>query len=164
MLPLTLGANIGTTATALIASLSSFTHSAIHIALCHLFFNIIGILIWFPVPMMRRIPLDAAKLLGLYASHFRLVPALYIVVAFVVMPGVFLGVSAVFDASIAGGVVLVLFLLAALVVFLFWWIRLGGCYKVLSEEAREGGRQALEHADREIMEEEASRTSAQASL
>jgi len=155
MLPLTLGANIGTTATALIAALSSFTHGAVHIALCHLFFNIIGILIWFPVPLIRKVPLDAARLLGLYASHFRFVPALYILAAFVVMPGIFLGVSAIFDASIGGGVVVMLFLLALLCIFLFWWIRLGGCYKVLSKEAREEGQRALEEADREIVEEQA---------
>merc|ERR1712117_210766 len=68
MLPMTLGANIGTTCTALIASLVSLKFGAVQIALCHLFFNIIGILIWFPIPPMRQIPLEAAKLLGLYAS------------------------------------------------------------------------------------------------
>jgi len=65
MLPMTLGANIGTTTTALIASLAAFTHDAVHVALCHLFFNVIGIIIWFPVPLMRRVPLSGARLLGL---------------------------------------------------------------------------------------------------
>merc|ERR1711972_1144605 len=57
MLPLTLGANIGTTCTALIASLVSLKFGAVQIALVHLFFNITGILIWFPVPIMRNVPL-----------------------------------------------------------------------------------------------------------
>merc|ERR1719502_619784 len=83
MLPLTLGANIGTTCTALIASLVSLKFGAVQIALCHLFFNIIGILIWFPIPPVRRIPLNAAKLLGLYASFFRFLPIVYILAAFV---------------------------------------------------------------------------------
>merc|ERR1711953_260786 len=78
MLPLTLGANIGTTCTALIASLVSLKFGAVQIALVHLFFNIIGILIWFPIPFVRAVPLAAAKLLGLYASYFRFVPALYL--------------------------------------------------------------------------------------
>merc|ERR1719411_825714 len=71
MLPLTLGANIGTTCTALIASLVSLKFGAVQIALCHLWFNIFGILIWFPVPFMRNVPLSAARVLGLYASYFR---------------------------------------------------------------------------------------------
>merc|ERR1719399_1247168 len=60
MLPMTLGANIGTTCTALIASLVSLKFGAVQIALVHLLFNIVGILIFFPVPQMRRLPLGAA--------------------------------------------------------------------------------------------------------
>jgi len=154
MLPMTLGANIGTTATALIASIAAFTHDAVHIALCHLFFNIIGILIWFPVPIMRRLPLGAARLLGLYASHYRAFPAVYVLIAFVAVPGVLLGVSAIFDASVAGGVAVALLLIAALAGFEFWWLRLGGCYRVLSEEARRERQEALEAADAELGETE----------
>merc|ERR1711953_513513 len=62
MLPLTLGANIGTTCTALIASLVSLKFGAVQIALVHLLFNITGILIWFPIPQLRQIPLRAARL------------------------------------------------------------------------------------------------------
>merc|ERR1711981_379420 len=83
MLPLTLGANIGTTCTALIASLVSLKFGAVQIALCHLWFNITGILIWFPIPFMRKIPLRAASLLGLYASFYRLTPIVYILVMFI---------------------------------------------------------------------------------
>merc|ERR1712110_703675 len=103
MLPLTLGANIGTTCTALIASLVSLKFGAVQIALVHLFFNIIGILIWFPIPFVRAVPLAAAKLLGLYASYFRFVPGLYLLAAFVVLPGICLAMSALFKASVAGG-------------------------------------------------------------
>merc|ERR1719161_2299272 len=97
MLPLTLGANIGTTCTALIASLVSLKFGAVQIALCHLWFNITGILIWFPAPPMRKVPLSAARVLGLYASYYRFTPALYILVRFVIVPLIFLGVSAVID-------------------------------------------------------------------
>lgn len=57
MLPLTLGANIGTTCTALIASLVSLKFGAVQIALVHLFFNIIGILIWFLSLQYVKFPL-----------------------------------------------------------------------------------------------------------
>merc|ERR1719201_2517151 len=103
MLPLTLGANIGTTATALLASMVSDKPESVQIALCHLFFNIFGILIWFPIPYMRQWPLVAARTLGLYASYYRFVPGVYILVAFIVVPGIALGVSLAYDASIALG-------------------------------------------------------------
>merc|ERR1712176_716438 len=109
MLPLTLGANIGTTFTALLASLVSLKFSAVKIALCHLFFNITGILIWFPVPFMRGIPIEAARLLGLYASYYRLVPLFYILIMFLLVPGIGLGISLAFHTSIALGVLLMLF-------------------------------------------------------
>merc|ERR1711990_1394934 len=53
MLPLTLGANIGTTATGILASLVSSKPEAVQIAICHLTFNILGIIIWYglPIPM-----------------------------------------------------------------------------------------------------------------
>jgi len=150
MLPLTLGANIGTTVTALIASMATFTNDAVHIALCHLFFNIFGILIWFPVPFMRRVPLGAARLLGLYASFFRMVPLIYILVAFVLVPSVALGISALFGASLAAGVVVLVLVLAALGALGFLWVWKEWCYRVLSKEDREAGLQELEAAQREF--------------
>jgi sodium-dependent phosphate cotransporter len=86
MLPMTLGANIGTTMTSMLAALAVMKPDSLQIAFCHLFFNILGILIWFPVPVMRRVPLRAACLLGFYAS-WRLVPLIYILVMFVAFPG-----------------------------------------------------------------------------
>merc|ERR1712061_713952 len=44
MLPMTLGADIGTTCTALIASLVSLKFGAVQIAMVHLWFNIVGII------------------------------------------------------------------------------------------------------------------------
>merc|ERR1719409_546244 len=88
MLPLTLGANIGTCATGILAALAIMQRDAIQVSLCHLMFNVFGILIWFPAPAMRRVPLGAAELLGLYASFFRFVPALYIAIAFLLVPAV----------------------------------------------------------------------------
>ncbi|CAK9011843.1 unnamed protein product [Durusdinium trenchii] len=80
MLPMTLGANIGTTFTALLAALGVLAPETLQIALCHMIFNIMGILVWFPVPFMRRVVVNAACMLGFYASYWRLVPLLYILV------------------------------------------------------------------------------------
>lgn len=158
MLPLTLGANIGTTCTALIASLVSLKFGAVQIALVHLLFNIVGILIWFPIPPMRRVPLGAARLMGLYASYFRAFPVVYIFVAFVVIPGIVLGLSELFKVSVAGGVCVLLFLIGLVGVFEFAWLK--GippsqgpfCFKVLSQDQREEGARALEEANAAVLE------------
>jgi len=150
MLPLSLGANIGTTVTAFLAAIATFTSNAVHIALCHFFFNVFGILIWFPIPFMRRVPLGAARLLGLYASYYRLVPLIYILVVFVAIPGVCLGISAMFNVSLAGGIVVLAVVLLIVAAFEFWWIRLGGSYRVLSETAREKAKEKLKQAMEEF--------------
>mmetsp|Transcript_62796 Transcript_62796/g.140114 ORF Transcript_62796/g.140114 Transcript_62796/m.140114 type:complete len:557 (+) Transcript_62796:70-1740(+) len=135
MLPMTLGANIGTTMTSMLAALAVMKATSLQIAFCHLFFNLIGILIWFPVPVMRRVPIQAACLLGFYASFWRLVPLIYILVMFVAVPGVCLAISLLYGASIAGGVVVTLLAIAAVAGFVAWWW-MGGCYKVVSKEQR----------------------------
>merc|ERR1719473_2299316 len=86
MLPLTLGANIGTTCTAFIASVVSGSQDAIQVSICHLLFNILGIAIWFPVPFMRAVPLAWARLMGEYVSVFPWFGGFYIGVAFVALP------------------------------------------------------------------------------
>lgn len=136
MLPMTLGANIGTTFTSMLAALAVMKPDSLQIAFVHLFFNIIGILIWFPVPFMRRIPIKAACLLGFYASYWRLVPLIYILVMFVAVPGVVLAISLLYGASIAGGIVVTLLALGVVAGFIAWWW-MGGCYKVVSKEQRE---------------------------
>jgi len=148
MLPLTLGANIGTTVTALLASLVSLKFNAVQIALCHLLFNIVGILIWFPVPLMRQVPILGAKTLGLYSSYYPWFPPLYILVAFICIPGICLLISAIYDASVAGGVIVTMLALAGFAGFEYMWI-IGHprgdalCYKVLSKEQREEGQKKL---------------------
>src|SRR5690606_28521203 len=59
--PVTLGANIGTTVTALLASLATNRPEALTIALVHTLFNVAGVLLFYPVPAMRRIPVALAS-------------------------------------------------------------------------------------------------------
>ena len=54
--PFLMGANIGTTITALIASISQ-TEAALAVALCHLMFNLFGVFILFPIRAIRNIPI-----------------------------------------------------------------------------------------------------------
>ena len=68
--PVTLGANIGTTFTALVASMATSV-TGVTIALVHTVFNILGIVIFYPVPAVRRIPIRLAERVGALAERSR---------------------------------------------------------------------------------------------
>lgn len=97
MYPLTLGSNIGTTATSVLAALATESDAglvnAMQIALCHFFFNISGILIWYPIPILRRVPIRAAMYLGNTTAEYRWFAVLYLIFAFFVIPCTILGLS-----------------------------------------------------------------------
>jgi len=100
--PLCLGSNIGTTTTALLASLASPPQgmkNAVQIALVHLFFNCIGICIWYPIPFMR-IPIFLCKILGNTTAEYRWFALLYLFGMFLVFPIV------IFALDVAGDDVL----------------------------------------------------------
>ena len=98
MLPLTLGANIGTTLTGIMAAtvVTSNPVQAWQVALCHLFFNIFGILVWYPVPLIRKVPLDGAKFLGKMTTNpkwGKVFPLMYTFVCFFIIPGIAYGIT-----------------------------------------------------------------------
>lgn len=85
--PFILGANIGTTITAFIAALVyTNTSSAITIAIAHFLFNFIGFLIFYPIPILRKIPLDLASFLGRQTLKYRLVGLVYLLATFFIIP------------------------------------------------------------------------------
>jgi len=90
--PITLGANVGTTITALLASLAVVRPEGLTIALVHLLFNVVGILILYPVPILRRVPIRLAEGLAVAAVKRTRVVIAYVVTIFLVLPllGVFL--------------------------------------------------------------------------
>ena len=136
MLPLTLGANIGTTTTAMLVALALLRQDSLQIAFCHLFFNLLGILIWFPLPLLRDVPVKAACFLGFYASCWRLVPLLYVLLVFLAFPGLCLSISLTYESSVVVGAIMTSMLVMMLAVFMVWWW-MGGCYKVVSIQMRE---------------------------
>eukprot|EP00057_Strongylocentrotus_purpuratus_P011461 XP_011665935.1 PREDICTED: sodium-dependent phosphate transport protein 2C isoform X2 [Strongylocentrotus purpuratus] len=96
MYPLTLGSNIGTTATGLLAAMASSgdkLENSIQIALCHLFFNISGILLWYPIPIMRNIPIMLAKKLGNTTAKYRWFAIMYLILMFFFLPLSIFGLS-----------------------------------------------------------------------
>uniref|UniRef100_A0A8B9Z5X4 Sodium-dependent phosphate transport protein 2A n=1 Tax=Buteo japonicus TaxID=224669 RepID=A0A8B9Z5X4_9AVES len=93
--PLTLGSNIGTTTTAILAALASPGDKlmpSLQIALCHFFFNISGILLWYPLPF-TRLPIRMAKALGERTAKYRWFAVLYLIVCFLLLPSLIFGIS-----------------------------------------------------------------------
>lgn len=84
--PYTLGSNIGTTITAILASLVSATIAPVAVAFAHLLFNIFGILLIWPIPAVRKIPMIMAEALAAYAIRNRIIPLLYIIIVFFLIP------------------------------------------------------------------------------
>jgi sodium-dependent phosphate cotransporter len=83
--PFILGANIGTTLTAFIAAMFN-SNSAISIAIAHFLFNLIGVLIFFPIPFVKDIPVKLASGLGRLTLKYRLAGFLYVIVMFFFIP------------------------------------------------------------------------------
>jgi sodium-dependent phosphate cotransporter len=84
--PVTVGANVGTTVTALLASLTG-NPTGLTIALVHLLFNISGIILFFVPPPMREIPLFLSRKLSEAAGRRRYVAVLFILTVFFAIPG-----------------------------------------------------------------------------
>jgi sodium-dependent phosphate cotransporter len=81
--PYTLGANIGTTVTAIMASLVTQNMAAVAVAFSHLMFNICGIAIFLP---LAKIPITIAKRVALLTIRSRLIPIGIIILCFFVIP------------------------------------------------------------------------------
>jgi len=83
--PVALGANIGTTVTALLASLAGDVRG-LAIALTHTLFNCAGVLIFYPCRPLRRIPITLARRLADAAARSKRNVILFVVGVFYVMP------------------------------------------------------------------------------
>lgn len=84
--PVTLGANVGTTITALLASVAADSPDALVVAVAHLVFNILGIMIFYPWPPLRRIPLQLASWTAAAAVKRKTLVAAYVVGLFIIFP------------------------------------------------------------------------------
>jgi sodium-dependent phosphate cotransporter len=84
--PITLGANIGTTMTALLASLAVDLRVGLVIALHHVLFNLIAVTVLYPIPWFRNAPVYLAGRLAEVATRHRALVGVYVVGVFVIMP------------------------------------------------------------------------------
>ncbi len=94
--PITMGANIGTTTTAILASFATGNTAAIAIAFVHFLFNLIGVCVIYPVPIFRRIPIFLAKWLGNIAFQKRRYAIGYVIGVFFVLPVLLITISKIF--------------------------------------------------------------------
>jgi sodium-dependent phosphate cotransporter len=93
--PVTLGANVGTTVTALLASLAGDSRG-LAIALVHLLFNAAGILLIYPYRPIRRIPMILARRLADAAVRSKRNAAFFVIGLFYVLPGLLILIDKVF--------------------------------------------------------------------
>lgn len=109
---------------------------ALQVALAHLFFNLSGILIWYPIPFMRRFILNMARALGKATRRSKLVPPIYIGIVFFLLPIFLLLISSCFERKTIGFTVLgsfiVVFVILSAVRFAFWWKYQDGKSKCLA--------------------------------
>ena len=81
--PFTLGANLGTTITAMLAALVLGAEAAVTVAFVHVLFNVVGISVIWP---FRGIPLALASTLADWSIRSRLIPLVYVVTVFFLLP------------------------------------------------------------------------------
>ncbi len=88
--PFTLGANIGTTITALLAATAlsgEGAHLGLTVALVHVLFNIFGVTLIYGLPFLRDLPVRAAEKLAEVGSENKLLAFGYVLGLFFMLPG-----------------------------------------------------------------------------
>jgi sodium-dependent phosphate cotransporter len=81
--PYTVGANIGTTVTAILAALVTGNLAAIIVAFSHLIFNVCGMIIWWP---LKGVPIFLARNFSRYSIRNKMIPVGYILILFFIVP------------------------------------------------------------------------------
>lgn len=84
--PVTLGANVGTTITALLASLAASSPDSLTVALAHTTFNLMGIFFLYIIPLARDLPIIAAEKMADVAVERRSLAIAYVVTMFILLP------------------------------------------------------------------------------
>jgi sodium-dependent phosphate cotransporter len=93
--PFTLGANIGTCVTAVLAAtaVTGNSEAALQIAFIHLTYNVLGVALIYGIPFLRFIPVSCAQWLGRIASENKIIALIYILGVFFIIPALCIVVS-----------------------------------------------------------------------
>ncbi len=95
--PFTLGANIGTCITALLAATAvsgAEAVPALEIAMVHMLYNVLGVIVIYGIPFLCKLPIMGAQTLAQVASERKYLAFVYIISVFFVVPGILLGITA----------------------------------------------------------------------
>ncbi|MFA5257646.1 MAG: Na/Pi symporter [Opitutales bacterium] len=84
--PFILGSNVGTTITAFLAAMATGQKLPMVVAFAHIAFNILGILLIWPIPAVRRLPLIAAQAIARRSAHARYIPVALIAFVYFIIP------------------------------------------------------------------------------
>lgn len=95
--PFTLGANIGTTITALLASTAVIGGAggalALQIALLHFLYNLVAVTLIFSTPVLRTLPIKMALFLAEIGAIHKGIALTYVVIAFFGIPGLLIALT-----------------------------------------------------------------------
>jgi sodium-dependent phosphate cotransporter len=94
--PITIGANIGTTTTAILASFATGNVSAIVIAFAHFLFNLTGTVFIYPIKFFRTVPINLSKAFGELAATKRRYAIIYVLGTFFFVPTLLIIISKLF--------------------------------------------------------------------
>ncbi|CAH0492824.1 unnamed protein product [Peronospora farinosa] len=128
--PLVIGANLGTTGTALLAALVTGKSDSVAIALVHFWFNLFGIVLFYPIPLTRKPIMSWARSLAFASAAWPVTAVLFLIFLFLVAPGTLLVL--VYMCTAESTVVEVIGYIAAAIVVvamassMFWYLKKGG--------------------------------------
>jgi len=91
--PYTVGANIGTTVTTLLAAMATGSPAALVVALSHFTFNTLGMILILPLKPIRMIPIKIALWISNLTMKSKIYPILFIILVFFAIPIFFLVIT-----------------------------------------------------------------------
>ncbi len=96
IMPITMGANLGTTVTAMLAALAG-NAAGVTIAFAHLMFNITGVIIVYNVGVIRKAIITIARRIANVCTERRALAILYVLGIFYLLPTSFILISKLFN-------------------------------------------------------------------
>ena len=100
--PFTLGANIGTCITSLLAATAISGPNAIfalQIALVHLTYNVLGVVVIFGIRLLRELPVLGAETLARVATERKSIALAYVLGVFFVIPGILIAITSMTSSA-----------------------------------------------------------------
>ncbi|MEN8132334.1 MAG: Na/Pi symporter [Pseudomonadota bacterium] len=100
--PFTLGANIGTCITSLLAATAISGPTAIfalQIALAHLLYNVFGVVLIYGIKLLRELPITGAETLARVATERKAIAVAYVLGVFFVLPGLLMGITSLTSSA-----------------------------------------------------------------